>query len=151
MNIWCLSAYPQGIQDVEDFVSSGKHRDFQLKPLQSVNHIMQVNEHRIFQRKKNMLTQIQIKPCGLRHETIGLCEKLNSIYIIFYLWYRQCPNLLSSFTTSGAWCVNGNIYKKKIYIYIYIYIYIKRIVIIYNIVSYTHWSLVSKSCTHALM
>ncbi len=45
-------------------------------------------------KKKNMHTQIQIKPCGswryidvLRHETIGLCEKLNSISIISDCFY----------------------------------------------------------------
>ncbi len=26
MKIWCLSAYPQGIQDVGDFVSSVEHK-----------------------------------------------------------------------------------------------------------------------------
>ncbi len=50
---------------------------------------MQVNELRIFESKKNMHKQIQIKPCGswqyidvLNHEMIVLWEKLNSIYII---------------------------------------------------------------------
>ncbi len=28
MNIWCLSAYPKGIQDVGDFVSSVEHKQF---------------------------------------------------------------------------------------------------------------------------
>ncbi len=28
MKIWCLSAYPKGIQDVGDFVSSVEHKDF---------------------------------------------------------------------------------------------------------------------------
>ncbi len=32
MNIWCLSAYPKGIQDVGDFVSSVEHKQrFDLK------------------------------------------------------------------------------------------------------------------------
>ncbi len=54
-------------------------------------------------KKTNMHRQIQIKHCGswryidvLRHETIGLCEKLNSIYIFFYLWYTamsDCHNI----------------------------------------------------------
>ncbi len=35
MSIWCLSAYPQGIQYVGDFVSSVEHKDFLLKPMQS--------------------------------------------------------------------------------------------------------------------
>ncbi len=28
IKIWCLSAYPKGIQDVGDFVSSVEHKDF---------------------------------------------------------------------------------------------------------------------------
>ncbi len=49
--------------------------------------------------KKNIHRQNQIKSCGswryievLKHETIGLCKKLNSIYIIFYLWSTAMSN-----------------------------------------------------------
>ncbi len=74
MKTWCLSAHPQGIQDVGDFFSSVEHK------------------RRIFTEflKKNIHRQNQIKHCDswryievLRHETISLCKKLNSIYIIF--------------------------------------------------------------------
>ncbi len=72
--IWCLSAYPKRIQDVGDFVFSVEH-------------------------KRRSHRQNQIKPCGswryievLRHKTIGLCKKLNNIYIIFYLWSTAMSN-----------------------------------------------------------
>ncbi len=84
MKMWCLSVYPQGIQDVGDFVSSVEHKQRFLTQTvavcQSYNAVKKI--HR----------QNQIKPWGswryievLRHETNGLCKKLNSIYIIFYL------------------------------------------------------------------
>ncbi len=64
--------------------------------------------------KKNIHRQNQIKPCGswryievLRHETIGLCKKLNSIYRIFYLTKqsvgaRNWTVFISFFTTSSV-------------------------------------------------
>ncbi len=81
----------------------------------------------------------------LRHETIGLCEKLNSIYIISFTSdtgnVQLSWALLSSSTTSGTWRVNSSgiqicihidaslatFYGPRyirIYIYIYVYIYI---------------------------
>ncbi len=52
-----LSAYPQGIQDVGDFVSSVEHKQrFELKPLQSVSHIKSVNGTHGFEREKNPYT-----------------------------------------------------------------------------------------------
>ncbi len=66
---------------------------------------MAVNGTYGFESKKNIHRQNQIKPCGswwyievLRHETISLCKKLNSIYIIFYLWsttLSKCPELFT--------------------------------------------------------
>jgi len=59
---------------------------------------------RLWEREKPIHIQNQMKPCGswryidvLRQETIGLCEKLTSIYIVFYLWYTamsDCHNIL---------------------------------------------------------
>ncbi len=100
MNIWCLSAYPQGIQDVGDFSKT---------QTQSVSHIMAVNGTHGFERQTNIHRQNQIKPCGLwryievlRHETIGLCKKVNSIHIIFFL----CPtvNSVTVTYTHGRCC-----------------------------------------------
>ncbi len=49
--------------------------------------------------QKNIHRQNQMKPCGswryievLRHKMISLCKKLNSIYIIFYLWSTAMSN-----------------------------------------------------------
>ncbi len=101
MQIWCLSAYPQGIQDVGDFVSSVEHKQRFLT--QTVAVCQSYNgsqwDPRLWESKKNIHRQNKIKPCGswryievLRHETIGLCKKLNSIYIIFYLWSTAMSN-----------------------------------------------------------
>ncbi len=53
MKMCCLSAYPQSIQDVDEFVSSVEHKTniFYLKPLQSVSHIMAVNGTHGFESK----------------------------------------------------------------------------------------------------
>ncbi len=43
---------------------------------------------------------------GLKTRTIGLCKKLNSIYVVFYLWSAarsNCPELVH--TTAGVWCI----------------------------------------------
>ncbi len=63
--------------------------------------------------KKNIHRQNQIKPFGswryievLRHETIGLCKKLNSIYIAFLpLIHRTVQLSWALHTTAGAWHV----------------------------------------------
>ncbi len=82
------------------------------KPLQSVSHIMSVNGTHGFERKENIHRQNQIKPCSswrytevLRHETIGLCKKLNSIYIVFYLWstaLSNCPERVHNSQASSS-------------------------------------------------
>ncbi len=80
---------PQGIQDVGDFVSSVEHKRRFLT--QTVAVCQSYNVSKWYSRlweKKHTHRQNQIKPCGswryievLRHKTIGLCKKLNSIYI----------------------------------------------------------------------
>ncbi len=42
---------------------------------------------------------------GLRHETSGLCEKTNSIYIVFYLLYTTMSKWSECAHTSGVWRV----------------------------------------------
>ncbi len=87
-----LSAYSQGIRDVGDFLFSRTQTKIFNSNHCSVSHIMSVNGTHGFERQKNIHRQNQIKPCGswryievLRHETIGLCKKLNSIDIIFII------------------------------------------------------------------
>ncbi len=41
----------------------------------------------------------------LRHETSGLCEKTNSIYIVFYLLYTTMSKWSECAHTSGVWRV----------------------------------------------
>ncbi len=57
-----------------------------------------------------MRTQIQIKPCCswryidvLRHEIIGLCEKLNSIYIIFLPLVQAMSNFVSTYVDNDPY------------------------------------------------
>ncbi len=42
---------------------------------------------------------------GLRHETSGLCEKTNSIYIVFYLLYTTMSKWSECAHASGVWRV----------------------------------------------
>ncbi len=66
MKIWCLSAYPKGIQDVGDFVSSVEHKQRFLT--QTVAVCQSYNgsqwDPRLRELKKNIHRQNQIKPCG---------------------------------------------------------------------------------------
>ncbi len=68
MKIWCLSAYPKGIQDVGDFVSSVEHKQRFLT--QTVAVCQSYNgsqwDPRLWEEKKtkNIHRQNQIKPCG---------------------------------------------------------------------------------------
>ncbi len=61
-----LSAYPQGIQDVGDFVSSLEHKQRFLT--QTVAVCQSYNgsqwDPRLWETKKNIHGQKQIKPCG---------------------------------------------------------------------------------------
>ncbi len=102
MKIWCLSAYPEGIQDVGDFISSVEHKRRLLTRTVAVCQSYNFSQWdpRLWDTKKDIHRQNQIKPCGswqynevLRHKTIGLCKKLNSIYIIYYLWFTCVHNI----------------------------------------------------------
>ncbi len=74
-------------------------------------------------RVKKTHSHNQIKPCCswryikvVRHETIGLCKKPNSIYIIFYLWSTarsNCPERIHNIRGRDAstWhsrCMRGS-------------------------------------------
>ncbi len=49
--------------------------------------------------------QIKLHIDGLRHEKSGLCEKTNSIYIVFYLLYTTMSKWSECAHTSGVWRV----------------------------------------------
>ncbi len=85
IKIWYVSAYPQGIH-VGDFVSSVKHKQRFLTETVAVSHII-VGPTTLRVKKIYIYIHIQnqIKPYVswwyievLRHQTIGLCKKLNS-------------------------------------------------------------------------
>ncbi len=60
-----FSAYPKGIQDVGDFVSSVEHKQrFLTQTVVVCQSYMSVNGTHGFERKKNIHRQNQIKPCG---------------------------------------------------------------------------------------
>ncbi len=86
------------------------------------SYIMVVNGIHGFESKKTH-SHNQIKPCCswryikvVRHETIGLCKKPNSIYIIFYLWSTarsNCPERIHNIRGRDAstWhsrCMRGS-------------------------------------------
>ncbi len=91
MKIWCLSAYPQGIQDFGDFVSSVEHkRRFLLKPLLSVSHIMSVNGTQVFERKKTYTDKTKLIPAA-RDDTLrckdmkrSVCARNWTVFISFF-------------------------------------------------------------------
>ncbi len=66
MKIWCLSTYPQGIQDVGDFVSSVEHKQRFL--IQTVAVCQSYNgsqwDPRFWEKKKTKIRQNQFKACG---------------------------------------------------------------------------------------
>ncbi len=62
MKMLCFSAYPQGIQDVSDFVSSAEHKQTQTVAVCQSYNGSQWDSW--FERKKNIHRQNQIKPCG---------------------------------------------------------------------------------------
>ncbi len=65
MKMWYLSAYPQGIQDVGDFVSSVEHKRRVLTQTVAVcQSYNAVNGTHGFEKNKNIHRQNQIKPCG---------------------------------------------------------------------------------------
>ncbi len=89
MKMWCLSAYPKGIQDVGDFVSSVEHKQrFLTQPLQSVSHIMSVNGTTAL-REKNIHRQNQIKPCSSWQYPCGGSEVKN-INTVQFLAQTDC-------------------------------------------------------------
>ncbi len=128
MKIWCSSAYPQRIQDVGDFVSSVEHKQKILTQTVAVCQSYNGRTHG-FERQKKIHTQNQIKPCGswryievLRHETISLCKKQNSIYIVFLplihrtvqlSWARSQHPVRDASTCSGIVDACAEVQQKK--------------------------------------
>ncbi len=112
MKMWCLSAYPRGIQDVGDFVSSVEHKQRFLT--QSVSHIMAVNGTHGFERQKKTYTdKTKLNPAA-RDDTLrsldtkqSVCARNWTVFILFFTSDPlQCLTVLSAFTTAGVWCVN---------------------------------------------
>ncbi len=115
MKIWCLSAYPQGIQDVGDFVSSVKHKQWFLTPLQFVSHIMSVNGTHGFESQKYIHRQNQIKPCGSWQIHWGLKTRNNRsvqetehyLYHLLPLIHRNVQLSWSQQPACDAWMCSG--------------------------------------------
>ncbi len=96
IKIWYLSAYPKGIQDVGVFFSSV---DPILMFLGQTVLVCQSYNGRyrslsLWEGKRTCTEKFKLNNSpswlhidGLRHKTSGLCEKTNSIYIVFYLLY----------------------------------------------------------------
>ncbi len=71
MKIWCLSAYPQGIQDVGDFVSSVEHKQRFLT--QTVAVCQSYNgsqwDPRLWESKKTYTDKTKLNPAA-RDDTL---------------------------------------------------------------------------------
>ncbi len=77
MKIWCLSAYPKGIQDVGDFVSSVEHKRRFLTQTVAVCQSYNGSQwDRGFERKKNIHRQ---NPAA-RDDTLRSKDTKRSVY-----------------------------------------------------------------------
>ncbi len=66
MQIWCLSAYPKGIQDVGDFVSSVEHKWRFLTQTVAVRQSYNVSQwdSRLWERKKTYTDKTKLNPAA---------------------------------------------------------------------------------------
>ncbi len=99
MKMWCSSAYPKGIQDVGDFVSSVEHKRRYLT--QTVAVCQTYNGHqwdwRLWEKKMHTQTKI-IKPCGSCRYRFCLCMFFFSfskpwVPLTVIKWLTDCNGL----------------------------------------------------------
>ncbi len=115
MKIWCLSAYPQGIQDVGDFVSSVEHKRRCLT--QTIAVCQSYNgsqwDSRLWEKKKKTYTdKTKLNPAA-RDDTLrskdtkrSACARNWTVFISFFTSDPpHGPTVLSTVTTAGAWRV----------------------------------------------
>ncbi len=111
MKIWCLSAYPKGIQDVGDFVSSVEHkRRFLTQTVavcQSYNGSQWYSQ--LWERKKTYTYKTKLNPAA-RDDTLRskdtkrlVCARNWTVFISFFNSdLPHGPTVLSSFTQQPA-------------------------------------------------
>ncbi len=112
MKIWGLSAYPKGIQDVGDFVSSVEHKQRFLTQTVAVCQSYNVSQwySRLWEKKKTYTDNTKLNPAA-RDDTLRskdmkrlVCARNWTVFIsgVFTSDPPHCPTVLSAFTTSGA-------------------------------------------------
>ncbi len=96
MKIWCLSAYPKGIQDVGDFVSSVEHK-WRFFLSQTVAVCQPYNgsqwDPRLWETNKTCTDKTKLNPAA-RDDTLRskdtkrlVCARNRTVFIyFFYLW-----------------------------------------------------------------
>ncbi len=80
IQIWCLSAYPKGIQHVVDFVSSVEHKQiFLTVTVAIISNIMAVNGTHVLREKKTYTDKTKLNPaaCG---DTLMSKDTKQSVY-----------------------------------------------------------------------
>ncbi len=70
-----------------------------------IGHCLYEREKEHAQRNSNYTIPHRKHIDGLRHKTSGLCEKTNSIYIVFYLLYTTMSKWSECAHASGVTCV----------------------------------------------
>ncbi len=109
MKMWCLSVYPQGIQDVGDFVSSVEHKKRFLT--QTIAVCQSYNSSHGFesqkkhtQSKQNRTLRLVTIHWGVKTQNDrSVQETVQYLYIYFFTpGPPQCPTVRSAFTTAGT-------------------------------------------------
>ncbi len=103
--IWCLSAYPEGIQDVGDFISSVEHKQRLLTRTVAVCQSYNVSQWdpRLWETKKTYTDKTKLNPVA--HDNTmksydtkqSVCARNWTVFISFITSDSRV------FTTSGAW------------------------------------------------
>ncbi len=94
MKIWCLSAYPKGIQDVGDYVSSVEHKRRFLTQTVAVCQSYNVSQlySQLWERKKTYTDKTKLNPAA-RDDTLRSLDTKRSVCA------RNWTVFISSFTS----------------------------------------------------
>ncbi len=114
MKMWCLSAYPKGIQDVGDFVSSVEHKRRFLTQTVAVCQSYKGSQwdSRLWEKKTTYTDKTKLNPAA-RDNTLRSKDTKRSVcarnWTVFISYFTSdpphCPTVLNAVTTAGAWRV----------------------------------------------
>ncbi len=104
MKFWCLSAYPQGIQDVGDFVSSVEHKWRFLTQTVAVCQSYNGSQWYSYTDKRKLNPAARDDTLRSKDMKRSVCARNWTVFILFFTSDPQHgPTLLSAFTTASAW------------------------------------------------